>query len=305
MKEIPNYTDFMLPLLVYLSDGQTHKLGDVYDGLCAQLGISDDQRRFLLPSGNQSVVENRIGWAKTYLRKAGLIDYPKRGFMNITQRGTELFATKPTKIDNETLARYAEFNEFKAKPIQQAQSQTETITANESERTPTETLEYVYSNIRGELANELLRQIKSLSPTFFERLVVDLMIALGYGGSRKEAGKATSRSADGGIDGIISEDRLGLDVIYLQAKRWEDSVSRPELQKFAGALQGVRAKKGVFITTSTFTQGAKEYVGNVESKIILIDGETLANLMIDFNVGVSVKQRYEIKHIDSDYFTEE
>lgn len=304
MKEIPNYTDFMLPLLTYIADGETHKLGDVYDGLCAQLGITDEQRRVLLPSANQAVVENRIGWAKTYLRKAGLIEYPKRGFMTITQRGTELLATKPTNIDNEILARYAEFNEFKAKPVKQTQSGTES-TVDDSERTPTETLEYVYSDLRSELAKELLRQIKSLSPTFFERLVVDLMIALGYGGSRKEAGKATSRSADGGIDGIISEDRLGLDVIYLQAKRWEDSVSRPELQKFAGALQGVRAKKGVFITTSTFTQGAKEYVGNVESKIILIDGETLANLMIDFNVGVSVKQRYEIKHIDSDYFTEE
>jgi restriction system protein len=304
VKELPNYTDFMLPLLTFVGDGETYKLGNVYDALCENMGITDEQRRILLPSGNQAVVENRIGWAKTYLRKAGLIDYPKRGFMSITQRGEELLAAKPKKIDNETLARYDEFNQFKAKPHQPKEGVSET-NSDQLERTPTETLEHVYSNLRSELAAELLRQIKSLSPTFFERLVVDLMIALGYGGSRKEAGKATSRSADGGIDGIISEDRLGLDVIYLQAKRWEDSVSRPELQKFAGALQGVRAKKGVFITTSTFTQGAREYVGNVESKIILIDGETLANLMIDFNVGVSVKTRYEIKHIDSDYFTEE
>jgi restriction system protein len=304
MKSIPTYEQFMLPLLRFLSDGEVKKLVDAYDHLSSHFNLNDEQRRVLLPSGNQSVVENRIGWAKTYLKKAQVIDYPKRGVMSITQRGLDLLATNPAALTQQTLTKYDEFKQFKNK-VNNSRGQKQETQQQELESTPTETLELAYSTLRSDLAEDLLRQVKSMSPTFFERLVVDLMIALGYGGSRREAGQATSRSSDGGIDGIISEDRLGLDVIYLQAKRWEDSVSRPELQKFAGALQGVRAKKGVFITTSSFTQGAREYVSNVESKIILIDGQALADLMIDFNVGVSTKMKYEVKTIDSDYFTEE
>jgi len=304
MKSIPTYEQFMLPLLRFLSDGEVKKLADAYEHLSSHFNLSDEQRRVLLPSGNQSVVENRIGWAKTYLKKAQVIDYPKRGVMSITQRGLDLLATNPATLTQQTLTKYDEFKQFKNK-VNNSRGQKQEIQQQELDSTPTETLELAYSTLRSDLAEDLLRQVKSMSPTFFERLVVDLMIALGYGGSRREAGQATSRSSDGGIDGIISEDRLGLDVIYLQAKRWEDSVSRPELQKFAGALQGVRAKKGVFITTSSFTQGAREYVSNVESKIILIDGQALADLMIDFNVGVSTKMKYEVKTIDSDYFTEE
>ena len=304
MKSIPTYEQFMLPLLRFLSDGEVKKLVDAYDHLSSHFNLSDEQRRVLLPSGNQSVVENRIGWAKTYLKKAQVIDYPKRGVMCITQRGLDLLATNPATLTQQTLTKYDEFKQFKNK-VNNSRGQKQETQQQELDSTPTETLELAYSTLRSDLAEDLLRQVKSMSPTFFERLVVDLMIALGYGGSRREAGQATSRSSDGGIDGIISEDRLGLDVIYLQAKRWEDSVSRPELQKFAGALQGVRAKKGVFITTSSFTQGAREYVSNVESKIILIDGQALADLMIDFNVGVSTKMKYEVKTIDSDYFTEE
>ncbi|MGM7317562.1 restriction endonuclease [Idiomarina sp. ST10R2A5] len=301
---IPDYQSILLPLLKMVSDEQTHTLRSLYERLSDEFGLSHEERAELLPSGNQSIIENRIGWAKTYLKKAGLLEYPKRGHVQITQRGLKLLKRGYAELKARDLRQFDEFQEF---TNQTSESNSDTNPAQEvasDEATPTEAIEAAYQRLRAELASEIMSQIKDSSPIFFERLVVDLMIKMGYGGSRKEAGEATRPSADGGIDGIIREDRLGLDTIYLQAKRWDNVVGRPEIQKFAGALQGERAKKGVFITTSSFSREAKEYVNNVDSKIVLIDGERLTGLMIDFGVGVSTRQVFEVKQLDSDYFSE-
>lgn len=237
-----------------------------------------------------------------YLKKAGLIDNAKRGIWQISELGLKFLQSKPTRLTNEELMHIPEFVSFK-----QSSSATPTQTKPinvESENTPTELMDSSYQEIRGSLVTDLLSSIKTCSPAFFERLVLDVMLALGYGGSRRDAGEATRIAKDGGIDGIIREDKLGLDMIYLQAKKWEGTVGRPEIQKFAGALQGVKARKGVFITTSNFSNEAIDYVTHLESKIILINGSQLAELMIDHNVGVSTKQTYEVKQIDSDYFEE-
>ena len=216
----------------------------------------------------------------------------------------EILSQNPNRIDNKTLKQFSEFNEFQNRKNDKT-AKVLTETAEDVNDTPEESLETANQTIRNALAAEIIEKVKTCSPGFFERLVVELLVKMGYGGTLQEAGKAVGKSGDGGIDGIINEDRLGLDVIYLQAKRWEGNVSRPEIQKFAGALQGKRARKGVFITTSDFTKEAREYVAMIDSKIILIDGEELAELMIDYNVGVSVATVYEIKKMDSDYFLEE
>ena len=301
---IPDYQSILLPLLKMVADKQTHTLRSLYERLSDEFGLTHEERAELLPSGNQSIIENRIGWAKTYLKKAGLLEYPKRGHVLITERGLAFLAQAGPAIKAKDLRQFDEFQEFQRQTITDNSENVIIDDLADDIATPTEAIEAAYQRLRSELASELMEQIKDSSPIFFERLVVDLMIKMGYGGSRKEAGEATRPSADGGIDGIIREDRLGLDTIYLQAKRWEQGVSRPEVQKFAGALQGERAKKGVFITTSYFSKEAQEYVKNVDSKIVLIDGERLTNLMIDFGVGVSTRHVFEVRQLDSDYFTE-
>jgi restriction system protein len=256
-----------------------------------------------LPSG-QLIFHNRVGWAKTYLSKAGLLKSTRRSFFQISDRGLNILVQNPTRIDNGILRQFPEFNEFQNRKTEKTEKP---IVQNleEVSSTPEESLGAAYQTIRVNLATEILETVKSCSPNFFERLVVELLVKMGYGGTLQDAGKAIGKSGDGGIDGIIKEDRLGLDVIYLQAKRWEGNVSRPEIQKFAGALLGNQARKGVFITTSDFTKEARDYVKTISSNIILIDGEELAELMIDYNVGVSIATTYEIKKIDSDYFSEE
>lgn len=299
---VPKYHEFMLPMLEFLSDGKEHSLREAIEFLATRFNLSEDERKELLPTGNQSILDNRSGWARTYLKKAGLIESPRRAHFVITERGRSVLKNKPNVIDNKFLEQFPEFQEFKArssKPEHAANLE------DGNERTPDEIIEFEYSRIRESLAEELLKMVKTCPPVFFEQLVVDLLVKMGYGGSRKEAGQATKASGDEGIDGIIKEDRLGLDAIYLQAKRWENQVSRPEVQKFAGALQGQRARKGIFITTSTFSSGAAEFCRNIESKIILIDGPELAKLMIDYNVGVSTDKVIELKKIDSDYFSGE
>lgn len=300
---VPTYQQFMTPLLEFISDGKEHSLRESIEALAEKLNLSDGDRRELLPSGNQAVLDNRVGWARTYLKKAGLLESTRRGFFKITDRGREALTQHPDGISTRTLKRYDDFVEF----VESSKSVESDISSVPTDNisTPDEIIEAEYAKIREELSRELVAQVKKCSPKFFEQLVVDLLVKMGYGGSRKEAGQATKASGDEGIDGIIKEDRLGLDVIYLQAKRWENQVSRPELQKFAGALQGQRAKKGIFITTSTFSSGAHEFVQNIDSKIILIDGEELGKLMIDFNVGVTPQRSIEIKKIDSDYFMDE
>lgn len=303
---IPSYQTIMLPVLQLASDEQEHKFSDSVQYIAEKFSLTDEEKGELLPSGTQAVFNNRVGWARSYLKQAGLLESTKRGYFKITEQGLKLLAEKPEKIDSALLERYAEFQEFRNRKRDQSKSPEETGTAPIPENeTPEDTLASAYKLLRKNLEDEILTSVKDSSPAFFERLVVDLLVKMGYGGSRQDAGRALGKSGDGGIDGIINEDQLGLDVIYIQAKRWEGVVGRPEIQKFAGALQGQRAKKGVFITTSGFTKEAMEYASLIESKIILINGEKLASLMAQHNVGVTVAGKYEVKKIDADYFDEE
>jgi restriction system protein len=257
----------------------------------------------MLPSARKTRFYDRVGWAATYLRKAGLLNATGRGRFQISPRGLDVLKQAPKQITVEFLSQFDEFIEFRARRDKEDE---EEITPREIDvQTPEEAIEAAYQSLRQTLAEEVLQTVKGCSPAFFERLVIDVLVKMGYGGTRKEAGKAIGKSGDGGIDGIINEDRLGLDVIYIQAKKWENPVGRPEIQKFAGALQGQRAKKGIFITTSGFTNEAKEFASKIDSKITLIDGEMLSQLMIDYNVGINSIVNYELKRIDSDYFIEE
>jgi restriction system protein len=301
---IPDYQSCMLPLLEFAADGKEHATHEGVEALARHFNLTEEEQKRLLPSGTQSVLANRVGWGRTYLKKAGLLEYPKRGQFKITNRGLDVLAQKPAQITPALLKQFPEFLEFEA--LSRGSQSAEAKPQEEEVRTPEERIEAAYSQIRTELASELLAKVKSVSPAFFERLVVDLLVKMGYGGSRSDAGRAIGKSGDGGIDGIINEDRLGLDVVYIQAKRWNDNaVSRPEIQKFVGALTGHRARKGVFITTSTFTKEAQAFATNNEFKVILIDGQMLSELMIDYGVGVTRQAVYELKRIDSDYFTEE
>jgi restriction system protein len=299
---IPDYQAIMLPLLRFAQDEKEHSLREAIEGLANEFGLTDEERKELLPSGRQFTFNNRLGWARTYMKKAGLLEAPRRGYFRITQRGLQVLKENPSEINVTFLERFPEFVEFRElrrEPASDAEGP-ESI----SKETPEESLESAYLKVKQNLASDILQYLKECSPGFFERLVVDVLVKMGYGGTKQDAGKAVGRSGDEGIDGIIKEDRLGLDTIYIQAKRWEGVVGRPEIQKFAGALQGHRAKKGIFITTSSFTKDAEEYVSRIDNKIVLIDGESLAQLMIDHSVGVTTVASYDIKRVDLDYFTE-
>ncbi len=300
---IPDYQTLMLPLLKLTGDRKEYSLVQTIDMLADQFKLTVEERRELLPSGQQAIFLNRVGWARTYLKKAGMLDTTRRGFFRITDRGMQILKQNPPRIDAKFLDQFEEFRAFRAAGRDKSapRKENEKVEAE----TPEEALESAYQTLRDNLANELIQQIKQSPPSLFEKIVVELLVRMGYGGSRKDAGQAIGKTGDEGIDGIIKEDRLGLDIIYLQAKRWENTVSRPEIQKFAGALQGQRAKKGIFITTSDFSRDAREYVSKIDTKIILIDGEQLAQFMIDNNIGVNSLATYEVKKIDSDYFTEE
>ncbi|MBN1867421.1 restriction endonuclease [Candidatus Sumerlaeota bacterium] len=308
---IPDYQTCMLPVLKFHSDGQEHTFRETIEALAREFGLTDDECREMLPSGGQEIFDNRVGWARTYLKKAGLLEAPKRGLTRITERGLEVLGTNPQRVDAKYLSRFEEFQAFQARHRSKTGADAESrANGNDAEpetndKTPEESLENAYQKLRSNLAADLLQNLKSCSPSFFERLVVDVIVKMGYGGTRKDAGQAIGRGGDGGIDGIVKEDKLGLDAIYIQAKRWENTVGRPEIQKFVGVLTGERARKGLFITTSDFSRDAREFVKHLETKVVLIDGETLADLMIDHNVGVSTVSSYEIKRVDSDYFTEE
>lgn len=303
---IPDYQTMMLPLLEHLARHGEQHISDAAEAMADHFNLSAEERRKLLPSGRSPVYRSRVGWARTYLAKAGLLESPRRGFWRISDRGRKLLAEKPERIDSKYLARFPEFVAFvnlcrDRKDVNEPTA----VAGDESTETPEEALEAAYSRLRGDLEAEVLAAIKSSSPAFFERCVVDLLVAMGYGGSLSDAGQAVGRSHDGGIDGIIKEDRLGLDAIYVQAKRWENPVGRPEIQKFAGALQGYRARKGVFLTTSAFTAEATDFASGLDSKIVLIDGQRLAELMVEHNVGVSPVRTFTIKKLDSDYFAED
>jgi restriction system protein len=299
----PDYQTCMLPFLRHLADGQEHSLRDAEEALAAHFRLSAAERAELLPSGQQGIFKNRIGWARTYLKKAALLASPKRAVFQITERGLKTLSTEPVKLDVKYLEQFPEFVEFRgvSKPGNGGNTVVEAAPAT---NTPEEAIELAHQGLREQLMAELLTRILGCSPTFFEQLVVELLVKMGYGGSRRDAGERIGRSGDGGIDGIIKEDRLGLDTIFIQAKRWQGSVGRPEIQKFVGALQGQRAKKGVFITTSSYTADAAYYATRIDTKVVLIDGQQLAGLMIDFDVGVASAASYVVKRIDSDYFEE-
>jgi restriction system protein len=300
---IPDYQSCMLPLLRYAADGQEHQLKDAVQKLAQEFKLTDEELNEFLPSGQQPVFINRIGWARTYLKKAGLLLSPRRGYFQITSRGQGVLKEAPRHINVKYLERFPEFLEFKTARKDSSEEGLAEVEVAPGQ-TPHEALETAYERLRSELAAEILQTLKSSDPTLFESIVVELLVKMGYGGSRKDAGRAIGRTGDEGIDGIIKEDHLGLDNIYIQAKRWESTVGRPELQKFAGALQGQRARKGIFITTSEFSRDAHEYVSRIDSKIVLIDGKALSRLMIDFGVGVTTVASYDVKKIDSDYFTD-
>jgi len=301
---IPDYQAVMLPLLQFAGDGQEHSLRETIDALAEKFRLTPEERKQLLPSGQQEVFDNRVGWARTYLTKADLLRKTRRSHFAITERGRQVLSEDLPRLDVKYLEKFEEFRAFRALKKTRTDENKKSVQATLDEATPEESLELAYGRLRDTLASELLQQIKAAPPSLFEKLVVELLLKMGYGGSRQDAGQAIGRSGDEGIDGIIKEDRLGLDVIYIQAKRWEATVGRPEVQKFAGALQGQRAKKGIMITTSSFSKDARDYASNIENKIVLMDGEQLADLMIDHNLGVSPMASYEVKKIDTDYFSE-
>lgn len=298
---VPTFQEIMLPLLQFAGDGQEHTLEEAIETLAIRMHVGEEDRKELLPSGNQYRFDNRVGWARTYLKKAGLLESLTRGKFRITTRGLDVLKKNLSQIDRKFLQQFPEFLNFQnTKSIDTSKDEND-----QPNETPEEVLETSYQNLRQSLAQDLLDRIKKCSPRFFEKLVVDLLVAMGYGGSRKDAGQAIGQSGDGGIDGIIKEDRLGFDAVYIQAKRWDTTVGRPIVQAFAGSLEGQRARKGVLITTSQFSQDARDYVTRIEKRIALIDGEQLAQLMIDHSIGVTEVATYTVKKIDLDYFEEE
>lgn len=301
---VPDFQSFFKPLLDVAADGKEHSLKEARTIIAKKLQLSEEDLEERLPSGTQRTFYNRVAWAKSYFVQAKIFESPKRGSFIITDRGRKLLKQGHDRIDVKILNKYPEFVEFHTAKKTDKNAK-DSIIEDDQQLTPEESLQKSFLSIRNELASEILTKIKSNSPNSFEDLVVDLMVAMGYGGSREDAGESIGRSGDEGIDGIIKEDRLGLDVIYLQAKRWDNPVGRPEIHKFVGALHGKRAKKGVFITTGEFTRDAEEYVKNIDPKVILINGRKLTEYMIDFNLGATTVTTYDIKRIDTDYFIEE
>ncbi len=311
---IPTPNDFMLLIIRFLSDCKQRSNHEIIDNVSIMANLTDDDLTFMTLSGNL-LYKKRIGWAITWLSKTKLIKQVSRGLYSITDRGLQALKESPNKIDRDYLRKYPEFNEF-YKPSQRNEDEASrdeaknTVLDENTRKTitdeaPEETIEKSFNILRSSLSSELIDVVKSISPQFFERLVIDLLLRMGYGGSREEAGKAVGKAGDGGIDGVINEDRLGLDKIFIQAKRWEGSVGRPIVQAFVGSLSEHHAKKGILITTSSFTKDAKQCVEKVEHQVSLIDGEKLVELMIEHNLGVNTAYNYEIKKIDRDYFSEE
>lgn len=303
---IPDYQTLMLPLLKIAGDGKIHTKRDAVTELAVQFGLTEAERKELLPSGKQEIFDNRVGWARTYIKHALLIEYVQRGQFRITDRGKQILAEKPERIDNAFLRRFPEFIEFQRRSRTATSEESEAAVLAVETDTPDDLMATGYLNRRRQIEEDALERVKHCSPEFFERLVVKLISAMGYGGTLADAGKAIGKSGDGGVDGVIKEDRLGLEQIYIQAKRWDDaSVGRPEIQKFVGALLGKRARKGIFLTTSTFTKDAREYASSLETKVILIDGAELAAFMFDFEVGISTESTYVVKRVDNDFFEDD
>jgi restriction system protein len=300
---IPDYQTLMRPVLEALADGEERATAVLRNKVAQRLNLTDEDLRHLVPSGQKPLFHDRTSWAISYLTQAAAVERAKRGVYKITERG-KMLLHRPGRVDNEVLNQFDEFRAFLNRSAGDGRRQRSKPTSAEPE-TPDESLETAYVRLRTAIEAELLQQVTSASPAFLERLVVQLLVAMGYGGSLKDAGQAIGRSGDGGIDGIIKEDRLGLDVIHVQAKRWEKTVGRPEVQSFAGSLDGVRAKKGIFITTASFSGDARTYVDRIDKRIVLVDGAELVAMMYEFGVGVTPTAVYAVKRVDTDYFSEE
>lgn len=306
---IPDFQTLMLPVLEILGDGKEHDSQNLLDAICLRYKLTDEEQQELLPSGSQRIINNRVAWAKVYMTKAKLLESPRRSIVRITEAGIKILESKPGRIDIKFLKNIPAFAEWQKSYANQSKKDSNNSSQNaeedETEKTPEELLEYSFTKLNDQLATEIIQKIKSCSAGFFEQLVIDLLIKMGYGGSLKDAGKTTRLTNDEGIDGIIKEDKLGLELIYIQAKKWDDKpVGRPDIQSFVGALDGQKASKGIFITTSRFAENARTYVKSISKKVILIDGKELASLMIEYSVGLSSKRVYDVKKMDLDYFEE-
>jgi restriction system protein len=300
---IPDFQSVMLPILETLSDGQLWTIRNVTEKLAGRFGLTEAEKHELLPSGQQSIFSNRVAWAKTHLKMAGLIENPSRGTVRLSDMGKQVLAKHPTKIDLKFLHQFPSYVEFKKKTTPHDKDEEND---KDQDKTPEESLESSYKALRLALAEELLEKLKGSTSDFFEQTVVKLLVAMGYGGSLADAGQAIGKVGDEGIDGVIKEDKLGLDLVCIQAKRYKDTVvGRPVIQAFAGSLEGFRARKGVFITTSSFSAEAREYVNKIERKIVLIDGAKLVDYMIEYNIGVTTSRSYDLKKVDLDFFAEE
>lgn len=304
---VPDYQTFMRPVLALMEDGRDWTAKAIREAVAAEFALTPEQLEERVPSGRDTTFRNRVGWALTYLYRSGVCDRPRRSVYRINERGRQVLAANPERVDNAVLESFEEFREFRAKdrpPTRPRAVEPVVPPPGDDIATPEERAEAAYRELRAALASEVLDRVREQAPDFFEQVVLDVLQAMGYGGSREDAAERLGRSGDGGIDGVIREDKLGLDLIYVQAKRWAEgnTVGRPDIQQFVGALNGQRANKGVFITTSAFSREAIEFADNVNPRVILVDGRELAQLMLDHDVGVSVATRYDIKRIDLDYF---
>lgn len=304
---IPDFQTCMLPFLKQLQDGQIHSMLEIQKNLAIEFNLTEDELKEMIPSKSTTRFRSNVGWAKTYMQKAGLLTTPQRANYKITEEGLRLLGSNPTKIDMRLLWKYPSYREWQNHVNNDDAPKDTTPIANNKEQNPDIILENTYKRLRDILAQELLEKILAQTADFFEELVIKLLVAMGYGGSFNEAaGMVVGKTGDEGIDGIIKEDKLGLDNIYIQAKRWDNGcVGRPEIQKFVGALAGKGANKGIFITTSYFSKEARDFRPQNNIKIVLIDGKQLCQYMIDYNIGVSVSQTFEIKRIDNDFFESE
>lgn len=309
---IPTHEEAMLPVLRLLGDGEVRHRRSVADIMADHFSLTPEERARMLPSGKAPVIRSRTGWALSYMKQAGLVTTTRRGWYQITPLGSAVLSQNPKEIDNDFLMRFEGFQDFRARSKSDQETAATEPSIDKKESTdpetvvepPDEALDRAYTRLRAAVESELVDTLVTVSPTFFEELVIDLLVRMGYGGNRAEAARAIGRTGDGGIDGVIDEDRLGLDSIYVQAKRWQGSVGRPDIQKFAGALQGQRATKGIFITTSTFSREAEDYAQRIGTRIVLIDGRRLASLMFEHDVGVASRRTYVVKDVDGDYFEE-
>ena len=303
---VPDFQSLMLPVLRAVADGDI-SAADLRGRVAAELRLTETDLAEMLPSGRQTTFANRTAWANIFLQRAGLLEKVSRGVYRITDEGRQALVEQPERIDMRFLERYPAYVEWRQRSAAGSGERAAPPVADAlATRTPEEQIDASFKSLGAALEDDLLERVREMSPAFFERLIIDLLIAMGYGGGRAEMGQAIGRAGDGGIDGMIKEDALGLDIVYVQAKRYADgnTVGRSEVQSFAGSLDGVGATKGIFFGTSTFSQGARDYVGRISKRLVLIDGAELARLMVQHNVGVRTRTTYEVKKIDEDYFTE-